>query len=932
MSLCSSLTCLCCRETFSPSDPTQDQYLPALMDGSPQLSRSVFSLQRKVRGMVSSDRRRYFYESPDGTKSFDLDLTYITKHIIGESDVRSVQLTIAAMSWPGSGLETAWRNSLEEVGSFLQHLHGQDWMVWNLTEREYQYEKLNNQILSFPFPDHHAPPLEFLFEIIHSLERWLVANENNVAVIHCKGGKGRTASCCMFYLGLFESGEAAIARFADRRSHTQRGVEQPSQTRYVSYFTKILTDKHNVYQPQCLEIASILLYVLQVLKYRASLPDLGSVILYSSNVSRDTTEGRTLTVSLVVDGGSGVMIEGDVLVRLLELGSNREMCHLIFNTMFIKRSRVLFPRKAVDGAFRDRRFSDTFYMDFTFVLPKIDRDPGSNIWDNMKTRYQTEIQPKVIDAIARGIEVGTAAELDDLSNRISANLNQKYESTAVDDDDTRSEISMDDVELEMEDEADFDEDELTLGTEPKSEETSKSDYNGSTLPMTKVPSGTFRMNRILSPLTSKKEVKKEEKPLPPQYHAAIIREGTLELHREKGIKGQTMWKSLYYQLVPGYLAEFYEKGGGLRRVVPLSDAIQLCDYRPQKYPFAFRLTLNVITVVLRAIDEFDLQMWLNEFHKQKIFIAAGEITANNSFFPPDKILSDTPQNSPRTREPSSPPLSPPSPTLKSENSEEKKKKVVKTSSSFARRFTIAANPFKKSTNSPSLPQHKPDAPPIPSRDLTIQNEVHVVQAEIQYAEEHPDQPSPVRDLIESTQQGTDDSDRTSPPNRSVPPLPSASMGRSRQNSVISSDDEISENTHERGRSVSMVAGDPSAILLNRMSENSGNRSSYYNSNDIITRPRKGSQTRESTIRTASVIYAPSIVRYWYQIPQYTWDMDDSDEEEEKLMGQVPKRETPVVPSPAPAFVFDKNNKRISSMGPYSRMSTAREKDTREIVL
>lgn len=79
-----------------------------------------------MRGLVSSDRRRYFYATKDGNQSFDLDLTYITTNIIGESPSFHLILPdwvcvccqlkyVVAMSWPGSGLETAWRNSLDEV-------------------------------------------------------------------------------------------------------------------------------------------------------------------------------------------------------------------------------------------------------------------------------------------------------------------------------------------------------------------------------------------------------------------------------------------------------------------------------------------------------------------------------------------------------------------------------------------------------------------------------------------------------------------------------------------------------------------------------------------------------------------------------------------------------------------------------------------------
>ncbi len=52
-----------------------------------------------------------------------------------------------------------------------------------------RYDKLDNQIVCFPFKDHHAPPLHIMFQIINNLESWLKANPQHVAIVHCIGGK-----------------------------------------------------------------------------------------------------------------------------------------------------------------------------------------------------------------------------------------------------------------------------------------------------------------------------------------------------------------------------------------------------------------------------------------------------------------------------------------------------------------------------------------------------------------------------------------------------------------------------------------------------------------------------------------------------------------------------------------------------------------------
>jgi hypothetical protein len=90
-----------------------------------------------------------------------------------------------------------------------------------------------------------------LCEIVHSVHQWLIASPDNVAVIHCKGGKGRTGliiSCCLIYACLFENTIDAMQHFATKRSKSgHKGIKQPSQKRYLSYFTDLVRGEKSLY-------------------------------------------------------------------------------------------------------------------------------------------------------------------------------------------------------------------------------------------------------------------------------------------------------------------------------------------------------------------------------------------------------------------------------------------------------------------------------------------------------------------------------------------------------------------------------------------------------------------------------------------------------------------------------------------------------------
>src|SRR5690606_20838890 len=129
-------------------------------------------------------------------------LTYITPRIIGTTGggegsavCAACGLTSAiAMALPAEGIETAFRNSLSEVSAMLRAEHDTNFMVYNLSEKDYNVAKLNNQVLDFGWPDHQAPPLTLLFVITTAIHAWQRSGPENVCIVHCKGGKGRTGT------------------------------------------------------------------------------------------------------------------------------------------------------------------------------------------------------------------------------------------------------------------------------------------------------------------------------------------------------------------------------------------------------------------------------------------------------------------------------------------------------------------------------------------------------------------------------------------------------------------------------------------------------------------------------------------------------------------------------------------------------------------
>lgn len=56
-------------------------------------------------------------------------------------------------------------------------------------------------MMEFPFDDHQAPPFAMIHKFCLAVQEWLKGgDENRIAAIHCKAGKGRTGVMICSYM------------------------------------------------------------------------------------------------------------------------------------------------------------------------------------------------------------------------------------------------------------------------------------------------------------------------------------------------------------------------------------------------------------------------------------------------------------------------------------------------------------------------------------------------------------------------------------------------------------------------------------------------------------------------------------------------------------------------------------------------------------
>lgn len=158
----------------------------------------------------------------------DLDFNYITSRL-------------AVMSYPAEGLESAYRNHVEDVRGMLDARHRGHYAIYNVSGRAYSSAKFECKVTERGWLSRKAPPLHTLFSLCRSMLGFLCQDARNVCVVHCLDGKCSSAvlvSAFLVFCHLFDTPEEALQMFAVRRCPV---TLFPSQLRYIRYLSQMVS-------------------------------------------------------------------------------------------------------------------------------------------------------------------------------------------------------------------------------------------------------------------------------------------------------------------------------------------------------------------------------------------------------------------------------------------------------------------------------------------------------------------------------------------------------------------------------------------------------------------------------------------------------------------------------------------------------------------
>ncbi|XP_066046282.1 tensin-1 isoform X8 [Chamaea fasciata] len=295
--------------------------------------------------------------------SCELDLVYITERII-------------AVSYPSVAEEQSYSSNLREVAHMLKSKHGNNYVLFNLSERRRDVNKLHPKVLDFGWPDMHTPALEKICSICKAMDTWLNAAAHNVVVLHNKGNRGRlgvVVAAYMHYSNISASADQALDRFAMKRFYEDKVVPvgQPSQRRYIHYFSGLLSGSIKM-NNKPLFLHHVIMHGIPNFEskggcrpflkiYQAMQPVYTSGIY---NVQGDSQTGICITIE------PGLLLKGDILLKCYHKKFRSPTRDVIFRVQFhtcaVHDLDVVFGKEDLDEAFRDDRFPEYGKVEFVF--------------------------------------------------------------------------------------------------------------------------------------------------------------------------------------------------------------------------------------------------------------------------------------------------------------------------------------------------------------------------------------------------------------------------------------------------------------------------------------------------------------------------------------------------------------------------------------
>lgn len=320
--------------------------------------------------------------------SFKQSITSYIHSSTNTPDIQYITKRLLTITFPSDNdtLEQQ-TNKLQQVAQQLNKLCNEQYLIINLSEKSYNYTLFNNNVIEYKYPGYPSTPLHNILHINIAIHNWLHANDNNLCVIHCATGTGRTILTLANYLvwsNVCSSMNDAILLICDRLqlNSDNNTTIIPTQQRYIQYMNSIYTAPHIIPSAQPIVIERIIMYTIPgfeqsndntVMSTQQCRPYLqcfkDAKLVFTSTGYDNKLHWYNSSNDNSIIFSAGVVCYGDILIRVRHIShSTKRISMLRFgvHTGLLPPGHITLQKSELDGACNDNRFNDDFFIELIY--------------------------------------------------------------------------------------------------------------------------------------------------------------------------------------------------------------------------------------------------------------------------------------------------------------------------------------------------------------------------------------------------------------------------------------------------------------------------------------------------------------------------------------------------------------------------------------
>jgi len=257
-----------------------------------------------------------------------------------------------------------------------------EFVVWNLSGKQYAYEELDGKIVEYDFPSRPILPFSVLVEVSTAIQSFLNAEKTNVTVIHdISGRRAAVVAACVMEMMEYYAPRTSLRAVATEMGKCGNALVA-SQVRYYEYFCAS-RNKESFDPSRKLLLQRVIVNGIPDFSSDNKLAptrDLALCRPYMKIVDQKGNEiglsspnpkqilGEDASFSLTPT--QSVTVSGDILIRFFHKRdmpqSDLAIFAVCFNVGFVNDVVLRFSLNDIDGTLKNPRFPKDIFVDVIF--------------------------------------------------------------------------------------------------------------------------------------------------------------------------------------------------------------------------------------------------------------------------------------------------------------------------------------------------------------------------------------------------------------------------------------------------------------------------------------------------------------------------------------------------------------------------------------